>query len=113
MTYQLTNTATLAGGQEIFNVHDENDECGELGCAVHNPTDHHMASWPQNFRDSLVERLTFGMHPGLIERVCEHGVGHPDPDHMRWYAAHHTQEETWAEGIHGCDGCCSSPDTEA
>ena len=29
------------------------------------------------------------------ERLCEHGVGHPEPG-----KPHH------GGGIHGCDGCC-------
>ena len=36
---------------------------------------------------------------GLVELVCEHGVGHPS---LRlsppWRAF---------DGVHGCDGCCS------
>lgn len=48
---------------------------------------------------------------GLMERICTHGIGHPDPDHM----AHlqrlvsgriATQEYVDAEAVHGCDGCC-------
>ena len=39
---------------------------------------------------------------GLIEWVCEHGVGHPDMDSV------HKMGNEW--GIHGCDGCCSLED---
>lgn len=102
----MPETFTLVGGQEITNVHPETMYCREVGCAVHNPSDHHMKDWPQNFRDPRVEALTFGMHPGLMERICPCGVGHPDPDHMRWYALTHDADSTEAEGIHGCDGCC-------
>lgn len=102
-------TITLVGGQRITNTHLADDRCWEEGCSVHNPTKHHMSGWPQNYRDPRVEMATMGLHPGLMERVCEHGVGHPDPDHMRWYASCHTKEETRDEGIHGCDGCCSPP----
>lgn len=34
---------------------------------------------------------------GRIERVCEHGVGHPVGHVREWH--------TWM-GIHGCEGCC-------
>jgi len=37
---------------------------------------------------------------GIIERVCEHGVGHPI-DHLDGPEA---LPRSW--GIHGCDGCC-------
>lgn len=97
----------LAGGQRIF-AHDL-ALCAGRACAVHDPSDHHMADWPQHFRDPRVEAMTYGLHPGLMERVCPHGIGHPDPDHMAWYASCHTPEETSAEGTHGCDGCCYEP----
>jgi hypothetical protein len=35
-----------------------------------------------------------------MERICEHGCGHPDPDDHRIL----TGED---DGIHGCDGCCA------
>lgn len=100
------STYTLVGGERIRNAHPLTERCISEGCAVHHPTDHHMADRPQHFRDPLIERMTMGLHPGLMERVCVHGVGHPDPDHMRWYASCHTEAETRAEGTHGCDGCC-------
>ena len=38
---------------------------------------------------------------GLLEDVCEHGVGHPNRDFLK--------QEGWPSvwGVHGCDGCCS------
>lgn len=39
---------------------------------------------------------------GLVEYVCEHGVGHPDPESAK------KMGEGW--GVHGCDGCCSRDD---
>ena len=35
-----------------------------------------------------------------MERICDHGIGHPDPDEFRI----RNGED---DGIHGCDGCCS------
>lgn len=99
--------AVLVGGEVLRSVHGP-EVCEGRACAVHAPSDHHMAGWPQHFRDPLVETLTTGLHPGLMERVCPHGVGHPDPDHMAWYGTCHTAEETEAESTHGCDGCCTS-----
>jgi hypothetical protein len=72
---------TLVGGQRI-NAHRV-DACTPP-CPIHAPSSHHMATWPQNWRDDR----------GIIERICEHGVGHPDPDDRN--------EDT----VHGCDGCC-------
>lgn len=39
---------------------------------------------------------------GLVEWICPHGVGHPDPASAR------AMGESWS--IHGCDGCCSRED---
>jgi len=36
---------------------------------------------------------------GLVEDVCEHGVGHPNRHYLRTHP--------WASEVHGCDGCCS------
>jgi hypothetical protein len=33
-----------------------------------------------------------------MERICPHGVGHPDPDDV--FAT---------DTVHGCDGCCTPP----
>jgi hypothetical protein len=44
---------------------------------------------------------------GLIEDICEHGVGHPNQEYM--------QREGFkrpAMGVHGCDGCCCRRRTE-
>lgn len=45
---------------------------------------------------------------GLIEAVCEHGVGHPLPASARAIEAELGHAPgTW--GVHGCDGCCGQP----
>lgn len=65
---------------------------GPKYCVIHKPSNHHMVNWPKVIRSS-----------SLIERVCKHGVGHPDPDSaafLNWK----TNQNTW--GVHGCDGCC-------
>jgi hypothetical protein len=82
--YTLENT-----DQVIMQVHDPSD-CAGRPCTIHNRTDHHMRSWPQHWRHDR----------GIMERICEHGVGHPDPDD---YAILNGLDK----GIHGCDGCCT------
>lgn len=61
-------------------------------CVVHNPSDHHMRDWVLNWRQDTA----------VMERLCEHGVGHPDPDDM---AFQKSVGQGW-KGTHGCDGCC-------
>lgn len=71
----------------LVNVHSINSCSGEF-CTIHNRSDHHMRSWPQNWRSDR----------GIMERICPlHGVGHPDPD------------EISTDTIHGCCGCCYQP----
>lgn len=78
----LENTSTY------LHVHDP-DTCWGETCTVHNRSDHHMRSWPQNWRGDR----------GLMERLCpDNGVGHPDPDEI------HLDRD--GRGVHGCDGCC-------
>ena len=58
--------------------------CHGTACPIHHPTDHPLRDWPTHFRSDR----------GIMERICPHGVGHPDPDDP-------TDDRT-----HGCDGCC-------
>ena len=61
-------------------------------CVVHNQSDHHMREWPIVYRGDK----------GTVERQCEHGIGHPDPDDLAW----HKRDKRSYMGVHGCDGCC-------
>lgn len=58
-------------------------------CCIHAPSDHHMQTWPLHWRGDR----------GIMERLCSHSVGHPDPDDARVRLRR-------GEGVHGCDGCC-------
>lgn len=71
-------------------VHRWKLECRD-GCAIHAPSYHHMRTWPQVMRSST-----------LIERTCPHGVGHPDPDSLKYFKANGQSHMA----VHGCDGCC-------
>lgn len=46
--------------------------CRGRYCAVHNPSNHHMKDWPQQFEPKLYE----------MYRICPHGHKHHDPDHI-------------------------------
>jgi hypothetical protein len=84
---------TLIGGQ-VINAHHP-DKCkDQSSCSIHKPSQHHMREWPQNWR----------MDGYLMERICPHGIGHPDPDHML-YMMTSGQYDPILE-THGCDGCC-------
>jgi len=67
----------------IVNVHSPS-QCVRDTCTIHNPSQHLMLGFPQRWRQDR----------HFMERICPHGVGHPDPDDL-------IQDRT-----HGCDGCC-------
>lgn len=83
---------TTGTGQELI-VHDESDCKGlypwdtTYNCPIHNPSDHTMRAFPTHWRGDR----------GIMERICPHGVGHPDPDDVNVRNG---------DGVHGCDGCC-------
>lgn len=59
-------------------------------CPVHSPSQHPLVGARRHWR---VDR-------GFMERICEHGVGHPDPDDIA------VGRNPVRYGTHGCDGCC-------
>lgn len=63
-------------------------------CAVHGPSNHHMRAW----------NITWRGDKGVEERICSHGVGHPDPDSAVWRA----RNGLGYLNVHGCDGCCGA-----
>lgn len=85
---------TTGTGQLITGVHDP-ALCEGRPCTIHHPSGHHMRDWPTHWRGDGPFDIWHGM-----ERICPHGVGHPDPDGLD------------PDRIHGCDGCCSRENTK-
>ncbi len=92
---------TTGTGQVINNVHERTIDCDTFGCVIHHPTDPHK-DWPTHWREDR----------GLMERLCPHGVGHPDLDQMNYLERNIGIEAAKWEGIHGCDGCCHTRSTD-
>jgi len=76
----------------IWTIHNKKD-CVKP-CPFHYPSEHPLKSAPIHIRDDKML---------LVERICEHGVGHDDPDSVAYF---HNHGEMWS-GTHGCDGCCN------
>ena len=70
----------------LAGVHSERVCSGKV-CVIHNPSGHKMHEWPLYYRADR----------GMMERICKHGVGHPDPD----------CPVARDDMSHGCCGCCS------
>lgn len=68
--------------------------CEGQDCCIHHPSDHHMTQWPLNWR---ADRK-------IMERICDHGIGHPDIDDANFRKQRDPQNYDY--GVHGCDGCC-------
>jgi hypothetical protein len=82
----------LGGGYQLTNVHDP-ALCADSGCGIHNhPSDHPLKDAPLLWRTDR----------GILERVCEHGVGHSDADSAEYLRS----IGLGYENTHGCDLCC-------
>lgn len=71
---------------------------GDRACPIHRPLDHPLRTAPLAWRDD----------GELLERICAHGVHHPDVDSLAYLerthpSTHHLQIER-----HDCDGCCGT-----
>ena len=86
-------------GQRIQ--HHRREACTGTSCCIHKPSSHHMTMWPLHFR---------GDRAPLMERICRHGVGHPDPDSIAYLHGLHPNGQGSAWEVHGCDGCCTGTD---
>jgi hypothetical protein len=75
-------------GTKLRNVHQPS-KCEGHACVIHHPSDHSMRKFP----------LLWRIDKRVFERICPHGIGHPDPDDIEF------QDQPWLT-IHGCDGCC-------
>lgn len=71
------------------------DRCEGEFCCVHKPSDHPLNTAPLNWRGDVQ----------VMERTCDHGIGHPDPDHLTFVRALNP-DDAEGQSVHGCDGCC-------
>ena len=86
----------LGDGRVLLNVHPPS-ACEGFACCIHTPSEHSMRAFPQHWREDRQ----------MMERICPHGVGHPDPDHIAYVRRTWGDDIADAEGVHGCCGCCS------
>lgn len=80
----------LENTNQYLNTHPLEDCQNDGPCTIHRRSSHHMRNYPQSWRGDR----------GIMERICNHGIGHPDPD------------DVTSDRIHGCDGCCYAPTDE-
>ncbi len=88
-------------GDVVHDVHSP-DKCKGESCVIHNPSTHSMTHYPTHWRS----REGLGRGYGFMERICPHGIGHPDPDDTAFLALSHSNDWIATHLSHGCDGCC-------
>lgn len=86
----------LGDGHWLLNTHGP-DQCAVETCVLHNPSHHHMSEWPLHWRGDR----------RMFERICPCGVGHPDPDQVRFWERQFGAEKGSVLTTHGCCGCCA------
>ena len=90
---------TTGTGQKL-KVHSRKD-CSALidnsrqGCVIHAPSDHPMKAFRTHWREDR----------HIMERLCSHGIGHPDPDDMDYLTSVGHNKDNY-QSVHGCDGYC-------
>lgn len=87
LLFELVKTGDIV----LRNIH-EYSQCAGLECIIHNPTPRDTDDWPLLWREDRA----------IFERICPHGVGHPDKA-QRDYWLFSDQPHQF---IHGCDSCC-------
>ena len=70
--------------------------CVGQHCVIHHPSDHIMKNFPTHWRADR----------GIMERICPHGIGHPDPDDIAFIRATRGDAVAKTESVHGCCGIC-------
>lgn len=87
------NSLHITGrGQRLTRTHPPNSGCEEHGCVIHNPT----------LEAQMIGETFWSLAHGRMERICEHGVHHPDPDAVAW----RLRKGLFPNVDHDCDGCC-------
>ena len=95
---EAANTYTTGVGQFFTHVH-KRAVCQGRNCVIHDPSDHCMRGFPTHMRIPGM----FDIKQLHMERICLHGVGHPDPDDA---AYQRSLGPNMSVDVHGCDGCC-------
>jgi hypothetical protein len=100
MPEDIGDSIILFDGRAL-NTHGK-DQCSGTPCSVHSPSNHPLSASPRDWRP---ERA-------LMERICSHGVHHPDPDDRAHWERRlggdpAAREFLDARTDHPCDGCCT------
>ena len=91
----MKDMVAMRDGTVLVNVHTE-DQCAGEPCCIHNPSNHHMATWPHHWNGDSK----------LMQRSCPHAFLHPDPDALSFRRQRFGPGRAASLSVHDCDGCC-------
>lgn len=95
----LSNNSVQLNEQDVIQGVHHQEKCTGY-CYIHNKSKHPLRHNP----------LKINLDTGLLERICEHGIGHPDVDYL--HAREESGEDITFMGVHSCDGCCQHTEIE-
>lgn len=90
-----SDTYTDSTGAEIRTHHE--DKCSGQYCSIHNPSKHLLWEAP----------TVWDNENKMMNRVCTHGVSHPDYDDVTYNVGILGKDEA-SHVEHECDGCCGN-----
>lgn len=94
--YDVITMLQPSGYVQRMRCHSYGTCVNDEACGIHNPSEHPLNDAPLYWRSDR----------GLMERTCPHGIGHPDPDHVRFVLATRGAAEARTVWLHGdTDGC--------
>lgn len=97
----MKDMVAMTNGTVLVNVHTP-DQCAGENCCIHNPSQHHMATWQHSWDDIYVQMM----------RDCPHGFAHPDPDDLSFKRRAYGPDRAATASVHPCDGCCQPMTTK-
>lgn len=98
--FKPLNIFVDGGGHMMSGVHSSKN-CVGHPCPIHRPSEHSQRHLKLVYRYS-----DLGLEPIIAERICEHGVGCPDPDWLSFIEERHGTKARNTASIHGCCGKC-------
>ncbi|KQS98720.1 hypothetical protein [Cellulomonas sp. Leaf395] len=80
----------------VLRTHGRASCAGPEPCPIHRPSGHPLRMAPMAWRADV----------GLLERICQHGVHHPDTDALAHLRRNDADLDVAELARHHCDGCC-------
>ena len=87
-----TRDIALVQNGMLTRVHSRS-ACTGRNCWIHNPSESPLSD----------RQVVWRADKRIAERICTHGIGHPDPDDVEYNRT--IGRDT---SVHGCDGCCEA-----